>query len=439
MPILFFKAVVRCPEKGEIIATAEHLLFMGGIMLRRMLLASMLFSAIVFQGFAYGPADSCVKFTTKMSDGTTMYFRLYVPRHYSTQYKYPLVLQMHGIGECGTNDSVQVNHEYMSHQWMLDSVKNKYQPFVLYPQCPSSSYEFGYFNTGTTAQKGTAALPAVAAVKILDSLIKVYSIDTARLYVGGLSWGGLGTQGIMTSYPNKFAAAFPCAGENWLNKDSVPKYRITTMTSAPFWLWHGLSDGTVPCKPDTLLVSAIIKSGIPVVKFVSGWTLSTLKFTPQGISVDSLNRSIAGGANYLATWIPSGDHGSGWQTCFYSPSFVPWLMSKSRVNGQSIFTWPAPGPLTASTAVNESPKQLVVAGGAMLTTERGIIRWQGVSRLPANVNIFSVTGSLLKHYTIGSASGVLAYSGLPTGVYMITLGSRQSSVNEAKTIMVISK
>ena len=267
-------------------------------MLRKLLLMTILFGAMVFQGFAFGPADSCLKFSTKMSDGTTMYFRLYVPRHYSTQYKYPFVLQMHGIGECGTDDSVQVNREYMSHQWMLDSVKSKYQPFVLYPQCPSSSFEFGYFNTGTAAQKGYAALPAVAAVRILDSLIKVYPIDTTRLYVGGLSWGGIGTQGIMMSYPNKFAAAFPCAGENY--RDSLP-----IMTKTPFWLWHGLADGTVPCKPDTQLVAAVIKAGIPVVKFVTGWTLSTLKFTPQGISVDSLNRAITGGSNYLATWIPA--------------------------------------------------------------------------------------------------------------------------------------
>jgi len=95
--------------------------------------------------------------------------------------------------------------------------------------------------------------------------------------------------------------------------------------------------------------------------------------------------------------------------------------------------------LATVTAVNESPKQLVAGTGTVLTSERGIIRWQGVSRLPADVNIFSVKGSLLKHYTIGSASGVLAYSGLPAGVYMITLGARQSSVGEAQTIMVISK
>ena len=401
----------------------------GGFMVRKMLLASLLLSAVIFQGFASGVADSCLSLTTKMSDNTTMYFRLYVPRNYSTQYKYPLVVQMHGIGECGTDNSKQVNNEYMSHQWMLDSVKNKYKTFVLYPQCPSSSYEFGYFNTGTAAQKGYAALPAQAAVKVLDSLIKVYPIDTTRLYVGGLSWGGIGTQGIMMSYPNKFAAAFPCAGENY--KDSV-----SVMTKTWFWLWHGLADATVPVQPDTTLVANVIKAGTPVVKFVTLWNLTTLTFTPQGISVDSLNRAIAGGARYLATWITSGNHNSGWQTCFYSPSFVPWLMSKSKVNGQTVFTWPAPGP-AAVTAVKETPNS--VFSRKTLSAGRGTIRWQGVSSLPACVAVFSARGALVKRYGIVSPKGEVACSGLPAGVYMVALQTQRSSADRAGTTMIIGK
>lgn len=402
-------------------------------MVRVMLFASMLFSAFVSQGFANGVADSCQKGSTKMSDGTTMYFRLYIPRNYSTQYKYPLVMAMHGIGECGTNDSVQVNHEYMAHQWMLDSVKNKYQPFVLYPQCPSSSYEFGYFNTGTAAQKGYAALPAVAAVNVIDSLIKVYSIDTTRLYVGGLSWGGIGTQAIMMSYPSKFAAAFPCAGENSVDSVSV-------MTQTPFWMFHGLADGTVTVKPDTQFVTAVIKSGIPVVKFFASQDSSSgPNFTPAnptGISVDSMGRAVVGGAEYLFFGVNNGNHNSGWHMAFYSPLLVPWLMSKSRVNGQIVETWPAPGPASV-TAVKESSKPLFA--GKALSAEFGIIRWQGVSSLPARLTVFSFRGALVKRYAIGSSKGDLACSGLPAGVYQVVLQTQRSSADGARTTMIITK
>ncbi len=404
----------------------------GGIMVRITLLISILLCAVVSPGFSK-VADSCQPGTTKMSDGTTMHFRLYIPRNYSNQYKYPLVMVMHGIGECGTDDSIQVDHEYITHQWMLDSVKSKYQAFVLYPQCPSSSYEWGYFNTGTAAQKGYAALPAVAAVNVIDSLIKVYPIDTTRLYIGGLSWGGLGTEALMMSYPTKFAAAFPCAGENYLDS-------VKVMTKSPFWMFHGLADGTVPVTRDTQFVTAVIQSGIPVVKFYASQdSTAGPNFTvsnPTGISVDSLNNSVVNGAEYLFFGVNNGNHNSGWHMAFYSPFLVPWLMSKSRVNGNTVFTWPAPGPGSV-TAVSEMPKPLVP--GESFSAERGIIRWEGVSHLPARITLFSARGSLLKRYLIGSSKGELVCSGLPAGVYLVGLETKQSSLDGSRSIMIIGR
>lgn len=282
-------------------------------------------------------SDSCQASSTKMSDGKNMVFRLYVPKGISSDNRYPLVMMLHGIGECGTDNRAQVDREDLAKQWMLDSVKTKYKAFVLYPQCPSSSYEWGYFNTGTADQKGYAGIPAQAAVKVIDSLIKVYPIDTTRLYVGGLSWGGIGTEGLMMSYPNKFAAAFPCAGENKLNTVSV-------MTKTPFWVFHGAADGTVPVKPDRDLVSAVEAAKIDVSVFIGGRNGAN----PTAISVDSLKKAVAGGVKYLYTEITGGDHGSGWHEAFDSPNLVPWVMSKSKAEGVSTFTWPAPGPRSST-------------------------------------------------------------------------------------------
>jgi hypothetical protein len=315
----------------------------------------------------------------------------------------------------------------MDHQWMLDSVKSKYKPFVLYPQCPSSSYEWGYFNTGTTAQKGYAGIPAVAAVKVIDSLIRVYPIDTTRLYVGGLSWGGIGTEALMMSYPNKFAAAFPTAGENYLNTVSV-------MIKTPFWVFHGLSDGTVPARLDTQLVSACIAAGTPVVKFYSSlgtavpFAISNVTGT---VSLDSLGRAVAGGSKYLGHFINGGDHGSGWHAAFYSNLLVPWLFSKSKVNGQMIFTWPAPGPRTA---VME--RQVMPPSSQRLRVADGLIRWNLVSSLPASITMFSAKGELVKRVVIRTASGEISCAGLPAGIYFAALGTARDSKSVAKFIVV---
>jgi predicted peptidase len=320
----------------------------------RKFLSVLFFGCFLISPIIGAPADSCQPGSTKMSDGKDMFFRLYVPKNISNQKKYPLVMNLHGIGECGIDNKNQVNQSEISRQWMLDSVKNKYQAFVLYPQCPSSSYEWGYFNTGTAAQKGYAGIPSVAAIKVIDSLIKVYPIDTNRLYVGGLSWGGLGTEAIMMSYPDKFAAAFPAAGENKLNTVSV-------LTKTPFWIWHGSSDGTVPVTLDRQLVTAVEQAAIPIVRFVSLRKMAT----PTGITVDSLAKGVSTGSLHLYSEITNGDHAAGWLEAYESPFLVPWLMSKSRVAGKTVFTWPPPGPISATTAIYKAKKDLSPAQGAI--------------------------------------------------------------------------
>lgn len=235
--------------------------------------------------------------------------------------------------------------------------------------------------------------------------------------------GGLGTEALMMSYPNKFAAAFPTAGENYLNTVSV-------MIKTPFWIFHGLSDGTVPVRLDTQLVSACIAAGTPVVKFYSSlgtavpFPISNVTGT---VSLDSLGRAVANGSKYLGHFINGGDHGSGWHAAFYSNLLVPWLFSKSKVNGQIIFTWPAPGP---STAIME--RQISPPLSGKLRVAAGIIRWNGVARLPSCISIFSAKGDLVKRVEIRNAAGEMTCAELPSGVYFVSLGTARDLKTAAK-------
>jgi len=364
------------------------------------------------------PADSCQPGTTKISTGETMYFRLYIPRNFSKNKRYPLVMCLHGIGERGSDNGMQVNDEYMSHQWMLDSVKNKYQAFVLYPQCPSNDE---WTNWSATTNQGYSAPAGVGAVKVIDSLIKVYPIDTTRLYVGGLSWGGMGTEGIMVTYPNKFAAAFPCAGENHIMTPSI-------FVKTPFWIWHGAKDPTVDPLPDSTLVNNLIAEDTPVVrifytyKTVASTTTTTYQIDTRSISADSVAKRVASGSMYLFTDITNGNHNSAWNLAFFDPSLVPWLMSKSKVNGTGKFTWPAPGPADATTSTAPQPAAAasVNAGGLKIAGET--IRWNGVACLPAGISVFSAKGNLVKRVAVRSAAGEMTCAGLPSGVYFVSLG-----------------
>ena len=51
--------------------------------------------------------------------------------------------------------------------------------------------------------------------KIEDDFIKKYGVDKQRIYIGGLSMGGMGTFEMVYRNPRMFAAAFAiCGGAN---------------------------------------------------------------------------------------------------------------------------------------------------------------------------------------------------------------------------------
>jgi hypothetical protein len=377
--------------------------------------------AMTFPGFA-AQSDSMLAGSTRLSNGTTMYFRLYVPRSYTTTKKYPVVVTLHGIGEMGGDNRIQVDREEITHQWMLDSVKQKYQPFILSPQCPSGTVYWSNWNGD-----GGAWPPDSGVVKILDSLKMVYSLDTTRFYVAGLSLGGAGTWGLVKSFPQKFAAAVPCAGNMGVN---TPVSGISGSNTArtAYWAFHGIADPTVNVICDRRIDTAVRNAGYPVIPYTSSRNL----VNPTGISTDSLSRAVSGGALRLFSQVTNGNHADGWMEAWFHPYVVPWVFSKSKVNGLTVFTWPAPGP-APSTAVFMERRAPPFSSGT-IKVAAGIIRWNGVSQLPARLSIYSAKGTLVMRHAISQRSGELACSGLAKGSYLVEIDA--GDWRERKTMTI---
>jgi hypothetical protein len=371
-------------------------------------------SGMMFQGFAL-QSDSMLAGSTRLSNGSTMYFRLYVPRSYTTTKKYPVVVTLHGIGEMGGDNRIQVDREEITHQWMLDSVKQKYQPFILSPQCPSGTVYWS--NWGGD---GAAWPPDSGVVKILDSLKNVYSLDTTRFYVAGLSLGGAGTWGLVKSFPQKFAAAVPCAGNMGVN---TPVSGISGSNTArtAYWAFHGTADPTVNVTCSRRIDTAVRNAGYPVVPYTSSRNL----VNPTGISTDSLSRAVSGGTLRLFSQVTNGNHADGWMEAWFHPYVVPWVFSKSKVNGLTVFTWPAPGPASVTAVFEE--RQISSPLSGKLRAGDGLIRWNGVSQLPARIAIYSAKGTLVMRHNVSRQDGKLACSSLAKGVYLIEIKSHDWS------------
>ena len=174
----------------------------------------------------------------------TLPLRVLYPPGFDPHKKYPLVLFLHGRGEAGKDNERQLTHRS---KLFLDSI-SKYPAIVVFPQCPVDSYwanvkisadESGkrHFNF----QKGGKPTKAMSLLKkFFDSSMRKKFIVDNRIYVMGLSMGGMGTYELLRRRPNKVAAAVAiCGGDNVKN---VPKYA----NKVDLWIIHGERDDVVP-------------------------------------------------------------------------------------------------------------------------------------------------------------------------------------------------
>jgi predicted peptidase len=131
------------------------------------------------------------RFEKEITVKVTLDYLLYLPRGYDKGEKaWPLLLFLHGAGESG-NDLSKVK----KHGPPKLVAAGKDLPFIVVsPQ----SRRFGWQPQALNA--------------LLDDVSKKYRVDADRIYVTGLSMGGMGTWALATSRPERFAAIVPICG-----------------------------------------------------------------------------------------------------------------------------------------------------------------------------------------------------------------------------------
>ena len=175
-------------------------------------------------------------------------YRLLYPQTIDSTRKYPLVVFLHGAGSRGNDNESQL---WIGGRFFLrPENREKYPAIVLFPQCPAtevwadfrneinpasgiaSKWEFPFTNQPT--------FPAAVLIKLLDSLAKLTFVDQSRIYIGGLSQGGMGVLDLVARRPDLFAAAFPICGGGKVS--TVRNFAGKTS----MWIFHGEKDDVVP-------------------------------------------------------------------------------------------------------------------------------------------------------------------------------------------------
>jgi hypothetical protein len=158
-------------------------------------------------------------------------YLLYLPESYGvdTTVRWPLILFLHGGGERGDN---------------LERVKGNGPPKLI-----AKGKKFPFIIVSPQVSSGAFWDPD-AVVLMLKDIIKKYKVDEDRIYLTGLSIGGLGTWQISEKYPELFAAIAPVSG--WGDPALVWKIR-----HIPVWIFHGAKDPSVPVIASVVMADSL--------------------------------------------------------------------------------------------------------------------------------------------------------------------------------------
>lgn len=201
--------------------------------------------------------------------GAVIPYLLALPDNYEGAENFPLVVFLHGSGERGDDGYTAGVHGFPRY-----AGEGKSYPFILVsPQCPKDKY------WGSQLESLNF---------FLDYLIKEYRADACRVYLTGLSMGGMGTWLWAQSDPERFAAIAPVCGNGifWYGE---------ALKNIPVWAFHGDADECMPYGESVRMVKAV---------------------------------NDAGGCAKLTTYKGVG-HGC-WDLAYSDPELIKWLLSNKK-------------------------------------------------------------------------------------------------------------
>ena len=197
----------------------------------------------------------------KAEDGTELNYRLLRPSEDAKGGKFPLVVFMHGAGERGSDNESQLIHG--SQMFLNPANRDEYPAYVIFPQCPSDEYWafLGRPASFPELKAEDSITPVLKAVKeLIDSYVERPDVDRSRVYILGLSMGGMATFDLVSRYPELFAAAIPICG-------AADTERLADVKGVAFRIYHGDADNTVPVECSRKAYRALKDAGVKVEYF----------------------------------------------------------------------------------------------------------------------------------------------------------------------------
>lgn len=192
-----------------------------------------------------GDAKSCPQLdkwtmnSYKAVDGIKYAYAEYKPTNDCK--KHPLVIWLHGLGEGGTDPSIDLLANKVTVLADVPFQKCMNQAYVLVPQCPTMWMDngIGEYKSDTKNSIYTKSL-----FEFIDCYVKNNpDIDANRIYIGGCSNGGYMTMEMILHYPHYFAAAFPICEA--YHDAYMTNNQIDSIKHMPIWFTYAKTDHVI--------------------------------------------------------------------------------------------------------------------------------------------------------------------------------------------------
>jgi poly(3-hydroxybutyrate) depolymerase len=200
-------------------------------------------------------------------NGVSYRYQVYVPVNYDPGKSLPVILYLHSIAERGEDGLRQTQIGLGSY---IRQDRERFPFIVVFPQAKRDRIWTGEM--------------ATLALKVLDQTIEEFNGDPKRVYLTGISMGGLGTWYLPTQAPGKFAAIVPICGFVVSPKpDLTPERRAALLkinplagspdpyktlasqiSKVPVWIFHGNADTDVSPDESRKMFQALKASGANV-------------------------------------------------------------------------------------------------------------------------------------------------------------------------------
>lgn len=188
-------------------------------------------------------------------DGVTYAYQVFVPAGYnSSTTKVPVILFMHGSGEKGSDNVSQTN---VGLGPVVKAQAASFPAIVVFPQGPA----------GEGAAR--AAFLKIGSATLDKTMSEYTKVDATRIYLTGLSYGGIAAFGVALASPTKFAALLPISATiaavdaGTATFSQAVSSAATALKPLPIWQFQGQLDTQVNPNDAQQIKSAFSANGDP--------------------------------------------------------------------------------------------------------------------------------------------------------------------------------